>query len=101
MVFWIIFLETKVKIHQWILCMCPRVREMVSVQVNRLKYKLNQNRKNSQRSSSDYCNLTRLKDDIDRLLLGPGHDRHKYLLSIGLDLQDKYPILKILLLATR
>ena len=47
---------------------------MVSVQVNQLKCKLNQNRKNSQRSSSDYCNLIRSKDDIDRLLLGPGHD---------------------------
>ena len=47
---------------------------MVSVQVNQLKYKLNQNRKNSQRSSSEYCNLTISKDDIDQLLLGPGHD---------------------------
>ena len=45
------------------------VREMVSVQVNRLKCNLNQNRKNSQRSLSDYCNLIKLKDDIDRLLL--------------------------------
>ena len=56
-------------------CLCVQwVREMVSVQVNQLKCNLNQNRKNSQKSSSDYCNLIKLKDDIDWLLLGPGHD---------------------------
>ena len=56
-------------------CLCVQwVREMVSVQVNQLKCNLNQNRKNSQKSSSDYYNLIKLKDDIDWLLLGPGHD---------------------------
>ena len=52
---------------------------MVSVQVNQLKCNLNQNRKNSQRSSSEYCNLIKSKDDIDQLLFGPGHDIHKIL----------------------
>ena len=51
---------------------CPSVqmvREMVSVQVNQLQCNLNQIGKNSQRSSSAYCNLIKLKDDIDQLLL--------------------------------
>ena len=45
------------------------VREMVSAQVNQLLYNLNKNRKDSQRSSSAYCNLIKWKDDIDWLLL--------------------------------
>ena len=51
-------------------CPCVQVvREMVSVQVNQLLYNLNKNRKNSQRSSSAYCDLTKSKHDIDQLLL--------------------------------
>ena len=66
----ILFLGSKLKMVKEY---CPSVqmgREMVSVQVNQLKCNLNQNRKHSQRSSSDFCNLIKSKDDdIDRLLL--------------------------------
>ena len=66
---WILFLGSKLKLVKEYCPSVQMVREMVSVQVNWLKCNLNQNRKNSQRSSSAYCNLIKSKDDIDRLLL--------------------------------
>ena len=66
---WILFLGSKLKLVKEYCPSVQMVREMVSVKLNWLKCNLNKNRKNSQRSSSAYCNLIKSKDDIDRLLL--------------------------------